>query len=114
MSDAQPLPSIDVYAAYTAGPEVVLLDVRERNEWDAGHAARAVNLPLSELAERAAELDVNRATICICKSGGRSGRATAYLAQLGVPIVNMTGGMLAWAEMGLPIVTDDGTPGGVL
>lgn len=92
----------------------VLLDVREVDEWQAGHAADAVFIPLGEVAARANELTVDRRIVAICRSGGRSERATRFLRAQGFDVVNLAGGMRAWAAAGLDVVSDDGQPGAVI
>src|SRR5579871_4606908 len=88
-----------------------LLDVREPDEWVAGHAAAAVLIPLGELAARAAEVPGDGAVVVICRSGARSNRAAAFLRAQGLDAVNLAGGMQSWAASGLDVVTDDGDPG---
>jgi rhodanese-related sulfurtransferase len=89
----------------------VLLDVREPPEWKAGHAPQAEHLPLGRLT--AAAVPQDRSVIAICRSGNRSGKAADTLAAAGVRVHNLAGGMKAWAQAGLPVVTDDGKPGTV-
>ena len=91
-----------------------LIDVREQNEWDAGHIEGAQHLPLSELAERSEEVPLDQDVYVICRSGGRSLRATAYLAQYGYDPVNVLGGMGAWADAGKPIVSETGEAARIL
>lgn len=91
--------------------EAVLLDVREPQEWAAGHAPQAEHLPLGLLTPEAVPQD--RPVIAICRSGNRSGKAADTLAAAGVRVHNLAGGMKAWTETGLPVVTDDGKPGTV-
>jgi rhodanese-related sulfurtransferase len=91
--------------------EAVLLDVREPQEWSAGHAPQAEHLPLGLLTPEAVPQD--RPIIAICRSGNRSGKAADTLAAAGVRVHNLAGGMRAWAQAGLPVVTDDGEPGTV-
>jgi rhodanese-related sulfurtransferase len=81
----------------------VLLDVRERFEWDGGHAPAAVWIPLGELPDRVAEVPRDRQVVVVCRSGGRSLRAAGFLAQSGVDAVNLSGGMHAWKAAGLPM-----------
>lgn len=92
--------------------EALLLDVREDHEWTAGHAAEGVSLPLSRLDPAAVpgELPV----VAVCRVGARSAMAAQALAARGRPVVNMSGGMLAWAAAGLPVVRGDGAPGQVV
>jgi len=76
----------------------LLVDVREVEEFSAGHLADAVNIPLGELAQRLAEIASDRQPIFICRSGGRSLAACqlALAARIAAP-VNLEGGMRAWA-----------------
>lgn len=108
-----PRPDITVQEAAdaaTAG-EVLLVDVREDDEWAAGHAPGAVHIPLAALT--VADVPVGRPVVAVCRSGNRSARAAALLAQSGVDVANMAGGMAAWAAAGLPVVTLDGGSGTV-
>jgi rhodanese-related sulfurtransferase len=108
------VPTVDVRTAAAEPDTTVLLDVREAEEWTAGHAPRARHIPLGELPARAAELDNEARVVCICRSGNRSGRATAWLRANGIDAVNMAGGMGAWDAAGLPVVDDHGHPGVVV
>ncbi|YAL83393.1 rhodanese-like domain-containing protein [Dermacoccaceae bacterium W4C1] len=84
--------------------DAVLLDVREQDEWDAGHAPGAVHIPLAELPARIGELpETDKELPVICRSGGRSARAVAWLEQQGYDVVNVDGGMRLWAEGGKPL-----------
>lgn len=105
------LPSVPVT---TLTPGALLLDVREQEEWDAGHAPDAVHVPLHDVPARLAELPTDRPVDVVCHYGGRSAQATAWLLQQGVDARNVDGGMDAWERAGLPVVTDDGTPGQVV
>lgn len=81
-----------------------LIDVREADEYAAGHAATAIPIPLSEFTARVGELDTTRDIYVICQLGGRSGRACEFLAQEhGINAINVEGGTEAWAEAGLPL-----------
>lgn len=101
------IPEIDAAAA-AARTDVVLLDVREQDEWDAGHGPSAVHVPLGELAARVAELPRDRTVVCICRSGNRSARATQFLRAEGIDAVNLVGGMRAWSAAGLALVAGAG------
>lgn len=90
----------------------VLIDVRELDEWSAGHAPGAVHLPLGELA--AARIPGGAPLLLVCRSGVRSARAQAELAAAGRGAVNVAGGMNAWMSAGLAVLTDDGAPGTVI
>ncbi|MFJ6075779.1 rhodanese-like domain-containing protein [Streptomyces sp. NPDC093065] len=95
-----------------------LLDVREDDEWQAGHAAGALHIPLSEFVARYGELaeaaPQDGRVHVLCRVGGRSAQATMYLVQRGVDAVNVDGGMQEWAAAGRPVVDDKGEPGHVL
>lgn len=88
--------------------EAVLLDVREQNEWDAGHAPSAVHIPLGDLPTRLDDLPSDDTTLAvICRSGGRSSQAVAWLTQQGFDVVNVDGGMRAWASAGKPMTAEN-------
>ncbi|WP_406433647.1 rhodanese-like domain-containing protein [Streptomyces sp. NBC_01589] len=94
----------------------VLLDVREADEYQAGHAPGALHVPLSRLA---AGTDVpgspnGRGLVLICRSGNRSQQAARLLAERGVESVDVTGGMIDWAEQGLPVQDAHGQAGTVI
>jgi rhodanese-related sulfurtransferase len=90
---------------------VILLDVREDDEWQRGHAPGAQHIPMSQVPSRLGEIDAEATLFVVCKVGGRSQRVAQYLAQNGYSPVNVSGGMLAWADAGRPVITDDGSPG---
>lgn len=98
-------------ALQLAGDGALLLDVREPEEWAAGHAADATHMPLGDLDPDSVPHD--RIVVAVCRSGGRSGKAAIALADAGIDVRNMAGGMNAWAEANLPITRDDGQPGTV-
>ena len=92
--------------------EALLLDVREDDEWDVGHAESAVHAPLSRLDP--ASVPTGRPVVAVCRVGSRSAMVAQVLSARGVTAVNMSGGMLAWAAVGLPVVRGEGQPGEVL
>jgi rhodanese-related sulfurtransferase len=92
---------------------VILLDVREDDEWQRGHAPGAVHIPMGQIPDRIGEIDSTAALYVVCQGGGRSQRVSQYLAQNGYAPVNVSGGMLAWAGAGRPVVTDDGGVGAI-
>lgn len=114
MWQGQRIQEVDVTDADAGRAHSVLLDVRNADEWEAGHAPGATWVPLSELPNARFQLPINRRIVCVCRSGQRSARAAAELVQMGFDAVNMTGGMKAWAAQGLPVVRDDGTDGTVI
>lgn len=95
-------------AAASLADGAVILDVREPDEWDAGHIAGALHIPLRELALREGELPRDRRLIAVCRSGSRSAHVTAALRRAGYDIENLAGGMKAWVQAGLPIEPVEG------
>ena len=91
-----------------------LLDVREDDEWQAGHIEGAQHIPLGELGERIGELPKDRPIVAVCRSGSRSGAAVRGLKQLGYDAENLDGGVTAWTRAGLPLVDAAGRPGRVI
>jgi rhodanese-related sulfurtransferase len=81
----------------------MLLDVREDDEWEAGHAPGAVHVAMSELAGRVSELPSERTIVCVCHVGARSAMVAAALSDAGWDAVNLAGGMEAWVAAGLPL-----------
>ncbi|TFB15093.1 rhodanese-like domain-containing protein [Filobacillus milosensis] len=73
-----------------------LIDVREEEEVAEGKIPGAKHIPLGEIHERLDEIDENTEHIMVCRSGGRSGKATDYLMTKGYKVKNMPGGMLEW------------------
>jgi rhodanese-related sulfurtransferase len=92
---------------------VVLLDVREDDEWQRGHAPGAQHIPMGEVPSRIDEIDADGRLFVVCQAGGRSHRVAQYLARNGYSPANVSGGMLAWAGAGRPVVTDDGATGAI-
>ncbi len=90
-------------------PGAFLLDVREDDEWTAGHAPDAVHVRLGDLGARAAELPRDREVYVICRSGARSAYAAQVLAGAGWTAVNVADGMTGWAVAGRPMVSEDGS-----
>ncbi|WP_081839009.1 rhodanese-like domain-containing protein [Thermogemmatispora carboxidivorans] len=106
--EAQTVPTIAVREAWErlarADGETVLIDVREPWEYRSGHAPRAVNIPLGQLAARVNEVPRDREVLLICLSGHRSAQAARLLQRLGLSrVVNIKGGITSWRLHGLPI-----------
>lgn len=93
----------------------LLLDVREDDEWAAGHAPGALHVPLGTITagQRPASVPDGADVVVVCRSGRRSSEAADRLAAAGVAVRNLEGGMQAWAAAGLPVRREDGTPGTV-
>ncbi|MFJ5675484.1 rhodanese-like domain-containing protein [Streptomyces sp. NPDC093097] len=99
-------------------PGAFLLDVREDDEWAAGHAEGALHIPMSEFVSRYGELTEtapeNGEIFVLCRSGGRSAQVTQYLVQQGLDAVNVAGGMQAWEAAGRPVSDGKGGAGTVV
>jgi len=83
-----------------------MLDVREPDEWNAGHIPGATLIPLGQLAARAAEVPADREVVVVCRSGNRSATGRDVLIDAGfASVTSMAGGMNDWAAAGLPTET---------
>jgi rhodanese-related sulfurtransferase len=87
-----------------------LLDVREDDEWDAGHVAGALHIPLGELGARYTEIERDRPLFVICRSGNRSGHAAHALVGAGWDARNVSDGMMGWQAAGRPMTSESGAP----
>lgn len=94
--------------------DAFLLDVREADEWAAGHAPTAIWIPMGDLQARIDDLPRDRQILAICRSGGRSGAVVEALNGAGFDAVNVAGGMQSWARSGLDVIADDGAAGAVI
>jgi rhodanese-related sulfurtransferase len=104
------IPTVDVSAVT---PDTVVLDVREDEEWRAGHIDGARHVPMYQVPQHvsyAEDLGPDVPIVVVCKMGGRSAQVTAWLNQQGWQAANLDGGMLAWATAGRPMVSEDGQP----
>ncbi|GAA1881299.1 rhodanese-like domain-containing protein [Paeniglutamicibacter psychrophenolicus] len=86
----------------------LILDVREEYEWSEGHVAGAIHIPLGDLPVRYEELDPDEDTYIICRTGGRSAQAAAWLVSQGYTAFNIAGGSGAWLEAGLALKSENG------
>ena len=87
--------------------DAVLVDVREADEWAAGHAPNAIHIPLGELPSRIDELPETDDTVAVvCRMGGRSARAVQWLVHQGYDVANVEGGMLEWERAGKQLSAD--------
>jgi len=107
---SSPAPSVPSVAVADLPTDAFMLDVREDDEWAAGHAPSARHLPMSQLAARVTEVPHEDPLYVVCRSGARSARVVAYLADQGFAAVNVAGGMNAWAGAGRALVADGGRP----
>jgi rhodanese-related sulfurtransferase len=99
------LPEVDIHEAKKRIDNgAVLVDVREQNEFDEVRIPGSILVPLSEFQQRYDEIPKDKEVVMQCRSGARSGKATEFLLANGYTnVVNMTGGILAWNEAGLPV-----------
>ena len=88
----------------------LLLDVREDNEWEAGHALNAMHIALNDVPDGLDNLSKQQTVVCVCRSGARSARAAAFLVEHGFDAVNLEGGMLEWSADGEPLEAASGHP----
>lgn len=97
--------------------DVVLLDVREDDEWDAGHAPQALHVPMGQVSHRLEEITdtfPDPPIYVVCRSGMRSARITEFLSGMGLKVLNVEGGMKSWVDAGRPLVGETGAPPEVL
>ncbi|WP_416382194.1 rhodanese-like domain-containing protein [Nocardia higoensis] len=95
-----------VPSEHSGGRRAILLDVREEDEWQSGHAPGAVNIPMVDVPARVDELDYDSEIYVICRQGGRSIEVAVYLAHVGFETVQVEGGMVAWQQIGRPLVAE--------
>ena len=95
--------------------DAYLLDVREPDEWAAGHAPGAQHVPMMEIPARMAEVPTDVEVVVVCRSGGRSGQVVSYLMGSGWDNVrNLDGGMQSWSAGGRDLISENGLPAQVL
>lgn len=95
--------------------EILILDVREPSEWEAGRVEGSVHVPLNDLmgGMMPEELDRDRPIVAVCSVGGRSQVAALLLQARGYEAHNLEGGLQRWVTEGLPLTTPTGEPGRV-
>lgn len=102
-------------AAADVGDGAYLLDVREEDEWAAGHAPDAHHLPMMQIPARLSEVPQDGEVVVVCRVGARSAQVVAYLRGHGWDnVVNLDGGMRDWAAAGRRLVSEDGRPARVI
>ncbi|HYT10289.1 MAG TPA: rhodanese-like domain-containing protein [Mycobacteriales bacterium] len=105
------VPTVD---ATRVPDDATFLDVREDDEWAAGHIAGSTHVPMSELVARVADVPPADPLVVVCRVGSRSAQVAAWLRNQGRDAHNLGGGLDAWAAAGRPLVTAAGDPGAVL
>ena len=95
------LPEIDIAElARRRAAGALVLDVRQPDEYEAGHVPGARLIPLNEVPTRMGEVPADGTVYVICQTGGRSARATEFLRAQGIDARNVAGGTKAWVESG--------------
>ncbi len=97
------LNTLDAKARIDSKEPLFILDVRQPDEYRAGHIAGAKLIPLNELPRRMDELPKDTDILCVCHSGSRSGAATGRLTGAGYNAINLRGGMMGWQRAGYPV-----------
>jgi len=106
---------VPAVSAASVPDDAFLLDVREPDEWQAGHAPGAVHVPMHSVPARLGEIPADTDVVVVCRVGQRSAQVVAYLLGHGFERVrNLDGGMHDWAAAGRPVVTGDGSAGQVI
>lgn len=88
--------------------DAVILDVREHDEWQAGHIEGATHIPMAQVPQSLGVLPEGDPLYVFCRSGGRSAKVTQWLNANGFNAVNVDGGMQAWQANGKAMITDNG------
>lgn len=103
MSDTSEVSPTAANEALRAGG-AVLIDVRERSEYEQAHIPGSILIPLAELPRRMSEIPAGQDVYVHCRMGGRSARAVDFLRTFGRPnSYNVSGGIEAWEDAGLPV-----------
>jgi rhodanese-related sulfurtransferase len=89
--------------------EIELIDIREPYEREAGHVAGSRHIALVEMSKEAESLDRDRPLVLYCRMGSRSSMALQAFKASGFDAHQMEGGLLAWADKGLPLEPEDGS-----
>ena len=99
------VPEIDLTTLETLLSEsIVLVDVREDDEYADGHVSGAVHIALSTVPDRVGEIPSDGPVYVICAVGGRSGKAAEFLRTKGINAINVAGGTNGWVDAGRPVV----------
>ncbi len=99
------VPEIDVEElAARLGAGAAIVDVRQPDEYEAGHVPTARLVPLATVPEHLDAFAADGEVFVICRSGGRSRTACEFLIEQGVAAVNVAGGTLAWLASGRDVI----------
>jgi rhodanese-related sulfurtransferase len=99
-------PELDTLAATRLMNDgAVVVDVREAEEFSAGHLTSAKHIPVGDIDKRIGDIPSGKPVLVYCATGTRSGKAAAALKKAGRDqIFNLSGGIAAWKQAGLPVV----------
>jgi rhodanese-related sulfurtransferase len=104
-----PVPEIDVDELVALKEKgVVVIDVRNPDEYERFRVPGALLIPLVDVPERVDEVPTDETVYVICATGSRSERAVEYLNRQGLDTVNVRGGSRAWVEAGHPVESGSG------
>lgn len=101
--------NVNAFASHIESPDVILLDVRTAEEYNAGHIQNAINIDVKQddfIEKAKSTLPADKTIAVYCRSGKRSANAAGMLAKEGYKVVNLVGGIMAWKDAGKPIQTD--------
>lgn len=89
----------ELKAMHDAGRAFILLDVRERDEWETARIMWAKHVPMGDVPERMTELPKDGNVVVMCHAGVRSERVARYLRDCGFSsVANLAGGIDAWSR----------------
>lgn len=97
---------MDAASARSIAGDATILDVREPFEYDAGHVAGSLHVPMNEVGARLDEIPRDRPIVVVCHLGQRSALVADFLRRQGMDAHNLDGGLEAWAAAGYALVTE--------
>ena len=101
-----PVPTVNVQKLneiLKSAKRPLVIDVRQPEEYQAGHIAGAKLIPLGSIKQHLNELPKDKEIVCVCASGSRSRSAAKQLIEAGYTVLDMSGGMMNWQRSGFPV-----------
>jgi rhodanese-related sulfurtransferase len=98
----------DAVAKGLESGEIQVIDVRDDGEWEAGRVPGSRHVLLAELPANSESIDKATRVVFVCRGGSRSAMAAEAFKASGYDAYNLSGGLVAWAEAGLPLEPEDG------
>ena len=92
----------------------ILIDVREEDEWEAGHHREATHISMGTIEENLSKFTIGNDYIIVCRSGARSSRVSNYLLSKDFNVSNLDGGMKALFNVSNNIINSKGSPGQII